>query len=50
MLERTSELEAFEVCKNEGLGILPWSPLKGLEIHNYSAYVYVCVCVCVCVR
>eukprot|EP00029_Vermamoeba_vermiformis_P006503 TRINITY_DN2568_c0_g1_i2.p1 TRINITY_DN2568_c0_g1~~TRINITY_DN2568_c0_g1_i2.p1 ORF type:complete len:366 (-),score=115.22 TRINITY_DN2568_c0_g1_i2:77-1147(-) len=29
LLERNSENEAFEVCHNEGLGILPWSPLKG---------------------
>ncbi|RUS81893.1 hypothetical protein EGW08_010363 [Elysia chlorotica] len=26
---RTSELEAFQVCKNEGISVLPWSPLKG---------------------
>jgi aryl-alcohol dehydrogenase-like predicted oxidoreductase len=29
LLERNSEHEAFEVCKQEGVGILPWSPLKG---------------------
>lgn len=26
---RESELEVFQVCKNEGVGVLPWSPLKG---------------------
>ncbi|GFR89164.1 4-deoxy-L-erythro-5-hexoseulose uronic acid reductase [Elysia marginata] len=26
---RDSELEVFQVCKNEGIGVLPWSPLKG---------------------
>ncbi|GFO26591.1 4-deoxy-l-erythro-5-hexoseulose uronic acid reductase [Plakobranchus ocellatus] len=26
---RQSELEPFQVCKNEGIGVLPWSPLKG---------------------
>ncbi len=29
LFERNSEGDAFEVCKREGLGILPWSPLKG---------------------
>jgi len=29
LLERNSESEAFEVCQQEGVGILPWSPLKG---------------------
>ncbi|BFZ18585.1 hypothetical protein BsWGS_21626 [Bradybaena similaris] len=28
LLSRESELESFQVCKNEGLGVLPWSPLK----------------------
>lgn len=28
MLERDSEVEAFMVCRNEGMGVLPWSPLK----------------------
>lgn len=28
LLERSSEYEAFMVCHNEGLGVLPWSPLK----------------------
>ncbi|CAG5122221.1 unnamed protein product [Candidula unifasciata] len=28
LLTRESEFEAFQVCKNEGLGLLPWSPLK----------------------
>ncbi|PVD27624.1 hypothetical protein C0Q70_12790 [Pomacea canaliculata] len=26
---RTSEWEAFQVCKENGLGVLPWSPLSG---------------------
>ncbi|KAK3788246.1 hypothetical protein RRG08_029042 [Elysia crispata] len=29
LASRDSELEAFQVCKNEGIGVLPWSPLKG---------------------
>ena len=29
LLRRHSELEEFMVCENEGLGVLPWSPLKG---------------------
>ncbi|CAH1796288.1 unnamed protein product [Owenia fusiformis] len=29
LLCRETELEVVEVCKNEGLGMLPWSPLKG---------------------
>ncbi len=29
LLDRGSEMEAFQVCKDEGLGVLPWSPLKG---------------------
>ncbi|BFZ05485.1 hypothetical protein BsWGS_08523 [Bradybaena similaris] len=29
LLSRDSEFEAFQVCKAEGLGVLPWSPLKG---------------------
>jgi len=29
LLSRGIELELTEVCKNEGVGILPWSPLKG---------------------
>ncbi|KAH3711272.1 1-deoxyxylulose-5-phosphate synthase YajO-like [Dreissena polymorpha] len=29
LLRRDSELEAFMVCQNEGIGVLPWSPLKG---------------------
>ncbi|PVD21574.1 hypothetical protein C0Q70_17372 [Pomacea canaliculata] len=27
--ERASEWEAFQVCKGNGLGVLPWSPLSG---------------------
>ncbi|XP_035827866.1 1-deoxyxylulose-5-phosphate synthase YajO-like [Aplysia californica] len=26
---RESELEAFQVCKAEGMAVMPWSPLKG---------------------
>ncbi|KAL3847196.1 hypothetical protein ACJMK2_018119 [Sinanodonta woodiana] len=29
LLCRQSEWEEFMVCKNEGIGVLPWSPLKG---------------------
>ncbi|GFR89161.1 4-deoxy-L-erythro-5-hexoseulose uronic acid reductase [Elysia marginata] len=29
LASRESEFEAFQVCKNEGIGVLPWSPLKG---------------------
>ncbi|XP_045181803.2 1-deoxyxylulose-5-phosphate synthase YajO-like isoform X2 [Mercenaria mercenaria] len=29
LLRRDSELEAFMVCENEGMCVLPWSPLKG---------------------
>ncbi|KAK3750659.1 hypothetical protein RRG08_005511 [Elysia crispata] len=29
LASRDSELEPFQVCKNEGIGVLPWSPLKG---------------------
>lgn len=28
LLRRESELDAFLVCENEGIGIMPWSPLK----------------------
>ncbi len=29
LLERTMEWELTDVCLNEGLGIIPWSPLRG---------------------
>lgn len=29
LLDRGVELELVEVCQNEGLGIIPWSPLRG---------------------
>ncbi|KAH9488526.1 Aldo-keto reductase dtxS3 [Bulinus truncatus] len=29
LASRESELEAFQVCKAAGIGVLPWSPLKG---------------------
>lgn len=29
LLARQSEFEEFMVCANEGIGVLPWSPLKG---------------------
>ncbi|XP_052762700.1 1-deoxyxylulose-5-phosphate synthase YajO-like [Mya arenaria] len=28
LLCRDSEWDAYEVCRNEGVGVLPWSPLK----------------------
>lgn len=30
LLNRELELDLAEVCMNEGIGVLPWSPLKGL--------------------
>ncbi|KPL78672.1 dehydratase [Ornatilinea apprima] len=29
LLDRYSEWELMAVCRNEGLGVLPWSPLRG---------------------
>jgi aryl-alcohol dehydrogenase-like predicted oxidoreductase len=29
LLDRWTELELVPVCQNEGLGIIPWSPLRG---------------------
>jgi aryl-alcohol dehydrogenase-like predicted oxidoreductase len=29
LLDRSLEWELVEVCQNEGLGIIPWSPLRG---------------------
>lgn len=29
LMRRHSELEEFRVCRNEGVGVIPWSPLKG---------------------
>ncbi|KAK7473819.1 hypothetical protein BaRGS_00034926 [Batillaria attramentaria] len=29
LVSRESELEPFQVCKLRGIGVLPWSPLKG---------------------
>uniref|UniRef100_A0A0B7A912 NADP-dependent oxidoreductase domain-containing protein n=1 Tax=Arion vulgaris TaxID=1028688 RepID=A0A0B7A912_9EUPU len=29
LVSRDSELEPFQVCKSAGIGVLPWSPLKG---------------------
>ncbi|MBL8133230.1 MAG: aldo/keto reductase [Anaerolineae bacterium] len=29
LLDRTIEWELVEVCQNEGMGIIPWSPLRG---------------------
>jgi aryl-alcohol dehydrogenase-like predicted oxidoreductase len=29
LLDRSIEWELVEVCQNEGLGIIPWSPLRG---------------------
>ena len=37
LLERMSEVEVTKVCENEGIGLLPWSPLKcGLLTGKYS--------------
>ncbi|XP_055861249.1 1-deoxyxylulose-5-phosphate synthase YajO-like isoform X1 [Biomphalaria glabrata] len=29
LASRESELEPFQVCKSAGIGVMPWSPLKG---------------------
>ncbi|MGM0875347.1 MAG: hypothetical protein ACQEWV_11210 [Bacillota bacterium] len=29
MLARATKWELIDVCMNEGLGVLPWSPLRG---------------------
>ncbi|HVA92505.1 MAG TPA: aldo/keto reductase [Chloroflexota bacterium] len=29
LLTRTAEWEVLPVCRNEGLGVIPWSPLRG---------------------
>src|SRR5690606_14816564 len=29
MLDRSIEWEIVELCQNEGIGIIPWSPLRG---------------------
>jgi aryl-alcohol dehydrogenase-like predicted oxidoreductase len=29
LLDREAELELIQVCINEGLGVIPWSPLRG---------------------
>lgn len=29
LLDRSTEWELVEICQNEGLGIIPWSPLRG---------------------
>jgi len=34
LLVRNIELEVTEVCKREGLGLLPWSPLKGKGFYD----------------
>ena len=39
LLERMSEVEVTEVCENEGIGFLPWSPLKsGLLTGKYTRH------------
>ena len=39
LLERMSEVEVTKVCENEGIGFLPWSPLKGgLLTGKYSRH------------
>ena len=40
ILDRTSEFESFEVCRNKGLGILPYSPLKGWKQYKLSHNTY----------
>ena len=35
-MERGTEQESLEVCANEGLGVLPWSPLKGYVMLQYE--------------
>ncbi len=32
LIVRDIELEVTQVCKREGVGMLPWSPLKGFDI------------------
>ena len=46
LLCRDSEMEAFQVCKIEGVGVLPWSPLKGYvyTIHSVHGFSKVCSC------
>jgi aryl-alcohol dehydrogenase-like predicted oxidoreductase len=29
LLDRDSEWELIPICRNEGLGVIPWSPLRG---------------------
>ncbi|MFF0726679.1 aldo/keto reductase [Streptomyces sp. NPDC004134] len=29
LLDRSTEWELLDVCRNEGLGVIPWSPLRG---------------------
>jgi aryl-alcohol dehydrogenase-like predicted oxidoreductase len=29
LLDRTIEWDLLEVCRNEGIGVIPWSPLRG---------------------
>jgi aryl-alcohol dehydrogenase-like predicted oxidoreductase len=29
LLDRSTEWELLQVCRNEGLGVIPWSPLRG---------------------
>lgn len=31
LLNRELELDLVDVCCNEGVAVLPWSPLKGLQ-------------------
>lgn len=35
-MHRQSEWEEFMVCENEGIGILPWSPLKRFKIYIFA--------------
>ena len=38
LLVRSPEWEVTEVCANEGVGFLAWSPLKGVRIVRHEVY------------
>ena len=46
LLCRDSEMEAFQVCKIEGVGVLPWSPLKGYVYTMDSVHGFTKACSC----
>ena len=37
LMVRDIEWEVTDVCKNEGIGLLPWSPLKGFSQKNIKS-------------